>query len=165
MYKFLILIILITVPYSSCALPSLHYSDMGITDDTIAAGISQKHKPPSVSQTIAEIRSNAAFTQLQEVDLSCNTICLGGATQIIRFAVEELPQLTTLDLSHNRIFDWRGTTGNDTFEEALTTLLSRQNFQKLDLRANSIATSDWMRHIREKLGDSAQKIIWNSDEV
>lgn len=136
---------------------------MRITDDTIAKSIAPKHRPPSVTVAIDNIRKQGSLAAVTDLDLSRNTICLVGATQILEFVNKELPTLESLDLSGNQISDWRETDDNEAFETQLKLLLSRSTFQRLDLRSNPIAHLAWVQYITGKLGHNASKIVWENN--
>lgn len=155
-YKLLLFTTLIAISTNSYA---VKYRDMGITDDEIAASI-KSPKPTSVSQLITHIRTKHNIDEIDELDLGFNNICVKGASKILEFA-NTLPKLKTLNLSNNRIYDWRGEEDNDSFEKQLAALLNHKNFEYINLQINGIANSGYIEHLKNKIGlDGISKIRW-----
>jgi hypothetical protein len=155
-YKFLLFTALITISTNSYA---VKYRDMGITDDEIAASI-KSPKPTSISQLITHIKTKHKTDDIDELDLGFNNICVKGAAKILEFA-NTLPKLKTLNLSNNRIYDWRGEEANDAFENQLVVLLNHPNFEDINLQLNGVANSGYIEHLKSKIGvEGISKIRW-----
>jgi hypothetical protein len=144
---------------------SLNYSQKGITDDEISASIKYP-RPPSVSNLISSIRKIPDLSEIKSINLSGNNITLAGASQILRFASEELPNLKKLNLSNNQLRDWRGKQGYADFEVNLIKLLAMNQFKSLDLRVNGIACSSWFTDIDSRIDENLiDKIKWDTYQM
>ena len=140
---------------------TVDYSDRGIADDAIAHAI-RAPRPPSVTEAIAGVRQKYSLDSIEELNFAGNTICLGGAAQLIVFS-KECPHLKRLSFASDRIYDSRDEGDYRTFENSLLDLLRRENFEEVDVRGNDIANSSWMAHMTTKLDEkSIRKITWRN---
>ena len=143
------------------------YSSMGIKDDEIAAAI-RDPKPLAVTRVInltkEKYKEEKYPEGIESMDFTANMIALKGATQLLQFANDELPNLRTIYFYDNRIYDMRGHPEYKDFEEALVTLLNKPTFEKIDLRLNGIANISWYQDILSKAREAKTKIKWYNDD-
>ncbi len=164
MWKIILCSVLVMVQASVNACLVLDYSARSITDDVIAHAI-RKPRPLSVSDVINLLMATPDLNTIESLNLSENTICLDGTIDLLNFIDGELKEggklqnLKHLDLSYNRIRDWRGHKENIAFEKVLKKLLSRQDFS-INL-SNNYLENDWAVYIRSKFskGNLFTKII------
>ena len=164
-YNLLILLSLLLASGETLAVKKVAFINQGITDDEIASSILPP-QPPSTTKLIQVLNDKYNPEEIEELDLSGNTICVDGAIQILDFAQAHLPHLKKLDFSGNRIYEWQDTIKDETFEAKLKAVLLSPNFERIDLRLNGIANITWIHHIFDVLGANlGSKIIWNNSQV
>ncbi|OFW96620.1 MAG: hypothetical protein A2977_00740 [Alphaproteobacteria bacterium RIFCSPLOWO2_01_FULL_45_8] len=85
-----------------------------------------------------------ASTRVKSLNLNDNIITLEGATEIIDYINKNLPSLTRLNLSFNRLYE-TGWDEQEKFEQTLNTLLAKERFEKINLEGNGIACFPWIQ--------------------
>jgi len=161
-------IALITTSFTAQA---IKYSGKGITEDEIAKAI-KPPRPVSVTQAINHIKKKHGeeLEKEEELDLSSNNICTKGAGQIVSLALESMPKLKRLNLSANRIYDFKERDKYNDFEINLVELLSRPTFELFDIQYNGVANLSWIKHMMAypKLADLSKiiaKIKWRDSDT
>ncbi len=148
MWKIILYSVLVMVQASVNACLVLDYSARSISDDEIVAAI-REPRPLSVSNLIDLLKATYDLDTIESLDLSKNTICLEGAIDLLNFIDKELQNLKHINLSYNRIRDWRGHKENIAFEKVLKKLLNKWPDFSINLSGNYLG-SDWALYIANK---------------
>ncbi|OFW75849.1 MAG: hypothetical protein A2621_03595 [Alphaproteobacteria bacterium RIFCSPHIGHO2_01_FULL_41_14] len=103
------------------------------------------HRPLDTTSVIDYLKEiPEASTRVKSLNLNDNIITLEGATEIIDYINKNLPSLTRLNLSFNRLYE-TGWDEQEKFEQTLNTLLAKERFEKINLEGNGIACFPWIQ--------------------
>ena len=124
----------------------LYYNSIVDTDELA----NKEPKMYSVAWAKEQINKYPDLESRTEVQLHGNSLTFRGATEIINYLLEKMPQLKKLDLSHNPLT--KGSTCEEYFPifcDSLKKLLQRPQFQEIKLSGTDVHLEPWLSAIQE----------------